>query len=81
MDYQWREDERANRLHCFGPQPDSRQDDKVLPGAVALCGWVFDGVPAAGLRSVSEWRAIQGDRSICHDCNVRWERSHGVVQP
>jgi hypothetical protein len=72
MGYQWLEDERANRLHCFGPPPDGGQP---RAGDLALCGWVFDGAPAAGLRPVADWRSPRGDRSICHDCNVKWERS------
>jgi len=75
MGLQWREDERANRLHCFN-RPDDRDGGQVLAGEVALCGWVFDGAPAAGLRLVAEWRSPRGDRSICHDCNVKWERSY-----
>jgi hypothetical protein len=77
MGYQWREDERANRLHCFDVKR-ADADEQVVQGAVALCGFIFDGVPARGMTSTADWRAVKGDRSICHDCNVKWERNHGV---
>ena len=44
----------------------------------ALCGWIFEGVAVAGMTQIAEWRAVKGDRSICHDCNLRWERSQGA---
>ena len=75
MGHRWCEDERANRLHCFNPPPDDRDDDRVLAGDVALCGWLFDGTQGGGLRAVADWRTPRADRSICHDCNLRWERS------
>ncbi len=68
MGLQWREDEKRNRLHCFATQ----EAEPVAPGNVALCGWVFEGTISAGLISVAEWRAVQGDRAICHDCNIQW---------
>jgi hypothetical protein len=74
MGHQWCQDETADRLHCFNP-PDDRRDDRILAGDVALCGWVFQGAARTGLRVVTDWRSPLGDRSICHDCNLKWERS------
>jgi len=73
MGHQWCKDEKANRLHCFEMKP-SGGNGKVAPGDVALCGWVFEGVAASGMTAVGDWRAVQGNRSICHDCNLRWDR-------
>jgi hypothetical protein len=73
MGHRWCEDGTRNRLHCF-----EVKSDKVATGTAALCGWVFAGVPAAGLTQAVEWRAVEGDRSICHDCNVKWERGQGA---
>jgi hypothetical protein len=67
MSHRWCEDRNRHRLHCFHTDA-----DEVAPGTVALCGWVLEGGAAAALIEM-EWRAVSGDRSICHDCNVKWE--------
>jgi hypothetical protein len=74
MGQRWCEDGKRNRLHCF-----ETKAAEVAAGAVALCGWVFEGVTAAGLTEAAQWRAISGDRSICHDCNVKWERATRAI--
>jgi len=80
MGHQWREDEKQNRLHCFETKL-AGGTERVGPGDLALCGWVFEGAAASGMIVVAEWRAVQGNRSICHDCNLRWERAARVSQP
>jgi len=80
MGLQWREDEKQNRLHCFQTKP-AGGTERVAPGDVALCGWIFEGVAASGMMEVAEWRAVQGDRSICHDCNLKWDRATRVSRP
>jgi len=69
MGHRWCEDGERHRLHCF-----ETKATEVAGGAVALCGWMFQGVAVAGLTETAAWRAVSGDRSICHDCNLRWER-------
>ena len=71
MGHRWCEDGTRNRLHCFELVA---ADAKLAAGAVALCGWVLEGAAAVVLAETAQWRAPEGDRSICHDCNVKWER-------
>jgi len=72
MAHRWREDEKGNVQHCFDLQPD--RDEKVSKGDKALCGWIYDGVEASGMRTPYELRIQGREVAICHGCHLNWGR-------
>ena len=52
-----------------------RFDPRLFAVRSVAKGNLFDGAQGGGLRAVADWRTPRADRSICHDCNLRWERS------
>ena len=77
MAHRWREDKKASVQHCFDLEP-MDPDEKVSEGDKALCGWVYDGVEAGGMRTPYELRIQGHEVAICHACHLSWGRPQPI---